>query len=662
MRAWRKRLRDLALQRKLLLVAVLTAAIAMLAALLAVVTYDFMVVRPRLVLDLAGRMELVSLNLDVDLNFGDRQAATRTLEALRGSPDIHSACLFDAHQRQFASFSRQGRAHCEWPADIGAPGHRFQGDFLAMLAPVRFEHEVVGYLQVEYALPPLGARLRQYALVMAVVLMTLVVGSLLHGLALRRLVTRPLLGLSRVADRVTREQRFDLRAPVKAHDEMGRLAQAFNAMLDTVSAHDAALRRSQSLLLNIIEKSTAVIYVKDIDGRYLLINQRFRDILPPGSPEPIGRHDDELFGADVVSSVRENDRNVLRSGHPISYEETVPDSTGQARTYISEKFPLIDEHGKSWALCGISTDITERKKSETDLIEYRDQLEQQVQTRTAELTEANRGLGESLATIRRAQEELVRSEKLAALGALVAGVAHELNTPIGNSLLAVSTLIDQTRNFTRGSVDGVKRSALQAFVEEVNSGSDIVLRNLHRAIDLVSSFKQVAVDRTTSQLRAFRLADMANEILLVLLPTFKRSGIQVRLDIAPEIEMNSYPGPFGQVLINLINNGVNHAFEERNEGEILITARLLDERRVEVSVSDNGAGIAPENMGRIYDPFFTTKLGKGGSGLGLNIVYNIVYGVLGGTIAVASTLGQGTCFTLTLPLDAIQRQGAQPHR
>jgi signal transduction histidine kinase len=294
-------------------------------------------------------------------------------------------------------------------------------------------------------------------------------------------------------------------------------------------------------------------------------------------------------------------------------------------------------------LGGVSTDITERKRSELE-------LEQLIGVRTRQIADTNRELADSLGTLQRAQEELVRSEKLAALGSLVAGVAHELNTPIGNSLLAVSTLLDQTTAFTAAIDSGVKRSALKAYVADVGNGSQIVLRNLHRAVDLVASFKQVAVDRATSQCREFQLDELVSEILLVLMPTFKKSGIRVSHTIAQGITMASYPGPFGQVLINLVNNGLIHAFEGKTDGEILITADVIGNDAVAIAVRDNGIGIAPENMGKIYDPFFTTKLGRGGSGLGLNIVYNIVYGLLGGRIDVKSALGQGTSFILTLPV------------
>ena len=635
--------RDLGLQRKLLLVSVFTTIAAMLIALFALASYDFLVARPRVVQELTSRTALLAMNLDAALNAGDQAGAARKLEALRGSPEITTACVFTADRRYFAHVVRNASSRCAWPSALERKGYSFSGDTLSLLSAVRFEREVVGYLAMDYHLPSAMERLRQYGLVLGVVFLTLFSGGILYSLSSRRLVTQPLLALSAVADRVTREQRYDLRSPVASQDEVGRLAAAFNEMLATIAGRDAALRRSQELLNNIIEKSSAVIYVKDLDGRYLMVNHSFRMVLPAGSPEPLGNTDEALFNPEQARRIRQADRAVLASGRATSYEEVSIGPVGDERTYISEKFPLIDEFGRIWALGGVSTDISDRKRSEL-------QLEELVNVRTRQIADTNRELAESLGNLQRAQDELVRSEKLAALGSLVAGVAHELNTPIGNSLLAVSTLVDQSAAFAAAIEGGVKRSALLSYLADVNSGSQIVQRNLHRAVDLVASFKQVAVDRATSQCREFQLDELVSEILLVLMPTFKKSGIRVSHEIQPGIAMSSYPGPFGQVLINLVNNGLIHAFEGRDDGEIRISALALEPHSVAITVRDNGIGIAPENMGKIYDPFFTTKLGRGGSGLGLNIVYNIVYGVLGGRIEVKSALGEGTSFVLTLPL------------
>jgi signal transduction histidine kinase len=195
--------------------------------------------------------------------------------------------------------------------------------------------------------------------------------------------------------------------------------------------------------------------------------------------------------------------------------------------------------------------------------------------RSNALQTANAELAASVETLRHAQNDLVRSEKLSALGALVAGVAHELNTPVGNCLLAASSLVDHTRDFTATFAHGIKRSDLDEHIEDVHKAGDILLRNLARASDLVASFKQVAVDRQSSQGRQFNLADVVSEIMLTLWPTLKKSGVRVEHDIPREIVMNSYPGPLGQVITNLINNAVIHGLEGRADGEIRLGARAV---------------------------------------------------------------------------------------
>jgi two-component system, NtrC family, sensor kinase len=279
----------------------------------------------------------------------------------------------------------------------------------------------------------------------------------------------------------------------------------------------------------------------------------------------------------------------------------------------------------------------------------RDRLEE----RSFALQETNAELEQSLESLKMTQDDLVRSEKLAALGSLVAGVAHELNTPIGNGLLAASALADHVRLFEQEAAAGLRKSALDAHLAEVHQAAEIMLRNLNRAVDLVASFKQVAVDRASSQGRQFLLDEVVTEIMLTLWPSLKKCGVAITHEIPPGISMHSYPGALGQVVTNLVNNAVIHGFDGAPGGCVAVCARPREGGWVELEVRDDGAGIAPQHLGRIYDPFFTTKLGKGGSGLGLNIVYNLVHGVLDGRIAVQSEVGKGTVFTVTLPLDAI---------
>ena len=286
------------------------------------------------------------------------------------------------------------------------------------------------------------------------------------------------------------------------------------------------------------------------------------------------------------------------------------------------------------------------------------ELESRVERRTGDLARANRELLEAMENLKLAQGELVRNEKLAALGNLVGGIAHELNTPIGNGVMAVTTLHDQVRDFRREMAGGLRRSQLDSFVERVERGSEIAVRNLQRANELIASFKQVAVDQTSVQRRPFILSEVVDEILLTLQPTLRRTPYKVRSEIAAGVAMDSYPGPLGQVLTNLLTNALVHGFEGCSKGLIEITGGPGDEGEVCLTIADDGIGIPPELLDRVFDPFVTSKLGRGGTGLGLHIVWNTVTVVLGGSISVDSTPGQGTRFRIILPVIAPSQPAA----
>jgi signal transduction histidine kinase/tetratricopeptide (TPR) repeat protein len=268
---------------------------------------------------------------------------------------------------------------------------------------------------------------------------------------------------------------------------------------------------------------------------------------------------------------------------------------------------------------------------------------------------------EAYRQLKDAQAQLVSQEKLAALGSLMAGVAHELNTPIGNSLLIASTLQAKTAEIEQQmNGPGLRKSELSAFIADSQKASTLVMRGLTSAADLVNSFKQVAVDRTTEQRRNFNLQQVCHEILATMMNRIRASQHNIELDVPDIIGMDSYPGPFGQVIANFINNALLHAFAEGQAGAMRLSARMTHEDRVTLEFADDGGGIAPEHLGRIFDPFFTTKLGQGGSGLGLSISYNIVTSLLGGQISVSSSADKGTCFTLDLPMTAPAHDPACP--
>ncbi|MBL0088073.1 MAG: PAS domain-containing sensor histidine kinase [Ideonella sp.] len=291
-------------------------------------------------------------------------------------------------------------------------------------------------------------------------------------------------------------------------------------------------------------------------------------------------------------------------------------------------------------------DITDRKRADAQLQLLNTTLEARVLERTRDLAQRS--------------DELVRAEKLASLGSLVAGVAHELNTPIGNAVMVASTLSGRQREFEAGMASGLRRSALEGFLSTTREVSDVLERNLQRAAELIGSFKQLAVDQSSYQRREFEVSQVVQEVALAISPTLRRHRTQLIDDTPAGLHMDSFPGPLGQVFINLVNNAVLHAFEVGQAGCVRIGAVQVAADRVRLVVSDNGRGMQAAHVKQIFDPFFTTKLGQGGSGMGLHIVYTLVTGLLGGRIEVRSAPAQGTEFIIELPRVAPAPQPEQP--
>lgn len=262
------------------------------------------------------------------------------------------------------------------------------------------------------------------------------------------------------------------------------------------------------------------------------------------------------------------------------------------------------------------------------------------------------------AHLRETQVQLRAAEKMAALGSLVAGVAHELNTPLGNALLASSSMQERAAETARCFRESnLRRSDLEEHFEMLAKTGGVLARSLLSAAELVRSFKEVAVDRSTEQRRRFDLERTTRDVLATLARRIERAGHRIEIEIAPGVEIEAYPGPYGQLIANLVENAIVHAFPERTGGVMRLAARQLAGGEVELVFSDDGVGISAANLPRVFDPFFTTRLGQGGSGLGLAIGYNIATALFGGRLSVDSAPGQGARFTWRFPAVA-PRQAA----
>ena len=260
----------------------------------------------------------------------------------------------------------------------------------------------------------------------------------------------------------------------------------------------------------------------------------------------------------------------------------------------------------------------------------------------------------ALLELNAAQQNLIDAERLAALGGLVAGVAHEVNNPIGISLTVASSFARRAEMFEAElkSDGGLRRSQLEEFVRTSRDAAGQLVANLHRAGELIQSFKQVAVDRSHAERRQFALGEATDQIIASLKPVLKRAPIELTVDVPEGLGINGYPGSYGQILTNLFLNAVNHAFSDGRSGTITISARPRGHDDVEIIFADNGAGMTPDVQRQAFDPFFTTRRNEGGTGLGLHIVYNLVTQQLGGRMMLESRLGQGTTFRIIMPRTA----------
>ena len=374
------------------------------------------------------------------------------------------------------------------------------------------------------------------------------------------------------------------------------------------------LRKQRNRINTILQTSMDAFWIMDAKGNILEANEAFKD----------------MFGYSLmeIMDLNINDLDITRD--KVSIAEKMQEIKEEGKSRFETKYQCKDGTVKDLEISvtyveklaqpifeAFARDISERKKKEKAL--------------------------------QRTQKQLVQSEKLAALGRLVAGVAHEINTPIGVGITAASHIADETKKIIDlYNENQMSREDLEKYLETMNNTSDMILKNLNNASKLISNFKQVAVDRTDNKKRKFKLKEYLKDVLISLQPKLKHTKHKVKINGPDDLEVNTYPGTISQVITNLTVNSLRHAFAEQEEGVIDIEISEKD-RVVELRYSDNGRGMEKEEQAKIFEPFYTTKRGQGGTGLGLNLVYNLVTSNLNGNIECESVPGEGTTFTILFP-------------
>jgi len=421
-------------------------------------------------------------------------------------------------------------------------------------------------------------------------------------------------------------------------DAEGRLASVEGFLLDVTDRvlAEQELRRTQ---FSINHASDAVYWIGE-DGTLVDVNDTACRVL--------GYTRDELLRMKIHDISHDLDPEqwyetwemVKREGSVLVEGIHV---TKDGRKFIVEVSSNYQEFDGQAFHCAFARDITERKETEEAIRRLNQKLERRVEERTRELREA--------------QQQLVTVEKMAALGNLVAGVAHEINTPLGVGVTAASYLEREVERFAERYAQGrLRRSDLEELLGTLRETTSMLSSNLHRAADLVQSFKQVSVDQAAEDSRRFLLGEYLREIVTTLRPKLRQGRHTVTIECPDDLEVEGYPGALAQIVTNLVVNSVIHGFEGRTGGQIRIEV-VGRGGWVELLYRDDGCGMGEEQARRVFDPFYTTRRGRGGSGLGMHIVFNLVTQILGGTIDLETAPGEGATFRLRFP-----RRVADPSR
>jgi len=429
----------------------------------------------------------------------------------------------------------------------------------------------------------------------------------------------------------------------------------------TISIQNAKLyaevRENERTLAQFLEAMPVGIFILDTAGKPYFVNQRGQELLGRGvlaetqSEQLAQAYESYLAGSDQLYPFEKLPVVKALQGERVSVDDIEIRQLSRRVPLEVWGTPIFNQHGQIIYAMAAFQDISDRKQAEANKIRLIQEQEAKIAAvrYSQEIEAKNIKLAETLQQLKTTQAQLIESEKMASLGNLVAGVAHEINTPLGIGITAASTLEQKTQAATLAYDNKqLKGSELKAYFDVATRSSRLILNNLERAGELVQSFKQVAVDQSHLERRRFAVKKYLKDTLVNLTPHLKRSPHQIIIDGEEKLEINSYPGAFAQIITNLVMNSLQHAYSEGQVGQMSFMVRGEGEQII-LEYKDDGCGIPKENLSKIFEPFFTTRRGQGGTGLGLHIVYNLVTQKLKGSIRCDSEPAQGTTFILKLP-------------
>ncbi len=742
-------LSGLALRGKLLSVIMIVSSCSMLLASSVFIFYQWYAFRQFLAEELISQAEIIADNTEVSLAFNDPKDAQDVMESLGTRDSIMLACLYSSNGNQFAAWSRDtAMAMC--PAYSSESGYSFENKTLLVRRKVTMGDQIIGTIVIQSDLRELNPFVNNSIVVS--ILMLLIAGAIAFVLSarLQALISGPILYLAGLAEDVSRERDYSKRAAIQGNDEIGQLADGLNNMLARIEKRELQLRKSEKQLRAIIDNTSSLVYLKDLQGNYLMVNQRFADLFNVDVNDIQTWKEQDIFSAEEIKIFKENDLAVIRHEKLMEFEEQVSQAGG-VHTYISVKFPLYDENAQPYALCGISTDITDRIEAAGEMRQLRNYLSNIIdsmpsvlvgidpggqitqwnkqaekisgisfyEARGRMLTDIMPGLVNEMDKIKQAvrerrvitdnrmtnkkeeeirytdmtiypliangvegavillddvtervriEEMMVQTEKMMSVGGLAAGMAHEINNPLGIMMQSAQNISrrvspDIAANVKAAedcgtSVDTIhaylKKRMILDFIEDIRKAgarAAAIVANMLQFSRRSDSMKQNA-DITELLDKTLELA--ASDYDLKKKYDFRH--IKIIREYEPDLpKIPMFVTEIEQVILNLLKNAAQAIAESEGNEEPLIVLRVRRERKeqlIRVEIEDNGIGMVENIRKRIFEPFFTTKPVGTGTGLGLSVSFMIITNNHQGKINVESTPGRGSRFIINLPLAA----------
>ena len=741
----------LSIRNKILVVTMVVSSFAMLVTGITLLTYQNYAFRDWLAQNLTSQAEIIAQNSKGALAFNDKKEGLAVLHSLKVVSSMTGACLFRSDGSRFASWYKTKKLDPSWHSSgTKATFAEFEGEII-LTHPITEQGVLLGTILLRSNQQDRVVFLQRSLGVMA--FCVILSGAIAFFLStwLQAIISEPIRHLSGVMDMVSKSQDYSLRAIRQDDDEIGDLTGYFNKMLAKIQGSHRQLQDNEDLLQSIINNANSLIYIKDLQGRYLMVNYRFRERILTNLDKIIGYSDFELFPEELAKLYTSSDKKVIAEGKLLETEEDLPHKKG-LHTYISARFPLYDSEGGIYAICGIGTDITKRKQDEEELRQLRNYLSNVIDSMPSALIgldsagcitrwnhEAEVFTGFDFAEVKggylsdylpqfksqmvkvkaairerevketakfayssngtssfkdvtiypliangiegavmriddvtermQIEEMMVQTEKMMSVGGLAAGMAHEINNPLGIMVQAVQNIKRRVSpgikaNERVASELGVPLETICAYLENrmVLTMVDDIKEAGNRAAKIVDNMLQFSRQSESSRQAAFvhELVDKTVELASNDYDLKKKFDFRyitlIREYDERTPQVNVVITEFEQVILNILKNAAQSFVDkDMKEEKPTITLRVWPEdEAVYVEVADNGPGISEEIKARVFEPFFTTKPVGQGTGLGLSVSYMIITNNHGGSMAVESVVGDGTVFTIKLPLDHAQ--------